>query len=113
MIWQAKLNVLRYSLMTYSVHQFITLHQKKPKVTYKIHLCVIYICSQPSRNSSIAQLDIFSTSLADIVLKHPADKFVVFGDLNQPNIDWQSAADGDYLCPVTSFKVPFRPLFAY
>nr|XP_049692398.1 uncharacterized protein LOC126053707 [Helicoverpa armigera] len=77
----------------------LTLQQKKPRKTYKIHICVVYVCGQNQGNSLTAQLGNFSDNLVDIVLKNPADKYIILGDFNQPNIMWLPANDGHYLNP--------------
>lgn len=77
----------------------VTLQQKKPRITCKIHLCVAYICAQNLGNSLTTQLSNFADNLVDIVLRNPADKYVILGDFNQPNVVWLPADDGYSLYP--------------
>lgn len=77
----------------------ITLHRKRPPISYKMHICVVYICNQNLGHSQAGQLTNFSNNLTDIVLKHPSDKFLVLGDFNLPNIKWEPADDGQSFTP--------------
>lgn len=77
----------------------LTLKNKKPHINYKLHICVVYICTQKGGNSLNTQLDNFSNNLVDIILNHPSDKFILLGDFNLPNIDWQFANEDLHLSP--------------
>lgn len=77
----------------------LTLHHKKPRVVYKMHICVVYVCCQNQGNSLTVQLSNFSDNVLETTLSHPCDKFIVLGDFNQPNIVWQRAGDGQSLYP--------------
>ncbi|CAB3239331.1 unnamed protein product [Arctia plantaginis] len=88
----------------------LTLHRKNPKVSYKMHLGVVYICNQKLGNTLSEQLNEFSKGLMDVVLAHPADKFLVLGDFNQSNIVWQPLEDDIALNPtnlVNSIQLNF------
>lgn len=69
----------------------LILRCQKPKVTYKLHLCTIYICNQNLGSSLSAQLTHFSEQVSDIVLNNPCDKFIIVGDFNMPNLIWKES----------------------
>lgn len=71
----------------------LTLQHQKPKVSYYIHICTVYMCQQNMGNSFSDQLRNFSDKLVDIVLSHATDKFIILGDFNLPNINWVQKGD--------------------
>lgn len=77
----------------------LTLQRRRPRVSYKMHICVVYICDQNLGNLQAEQLTNFSINLTDIVHGHPADMFMVLGDFNLPNINWNQEDDGQSLRP--------------
>ena len=72
----------------------LTFQNRKPKITYKMHLCVVYMCNQKMGNSFSKQFTNFSTNMTDRFFEHPSDKFIILGDFNLPNLIWTVTEDG-------------------
>lgn len=72
----------------------LTLHCRRPRVAYKLHVCAVYICDENTGNTMMKQLETFSDNMSDIVVKNPCDKFLIMGDFNMPNLTWK-VSDGN------------------
>lgn len=59
---------------------------KLPNV--KLHICVLYLCTQNLGYSYSNQLSNFLDKLNSIVLHNSTDKFIIAGDFNLSSIDW-------------------------
>lgn len=77
----------------------LTLRNRHLKSTYKLHICVVYICDEKFGNSLQTQLNNFVENLINIVIDHPLDKFIVLGDFNMPHVTWSLSDDGISLSP--------------
>jgi hypothetical protein len=60
----------------------LTLGNKRINLTYKIHICVVYLCNEKGGNSYKTQLQLFSNKLNELVFTHCTDKFIILGDFN-------------------------------
>lgn len=63
----------------------------------KLHLCVLYLCEQRLGFSFSQQLSYFWSSVGDIMLGFPNDKYLIVGDFNLGGIEWNPSTVGDYL----------------
>lgn len=54
----------------------------------KIHICTLYLCKENLGNSFNTQLQNFSEKLSLIVSSCPNDLFLILGDFNLSNINW-------------------------
>lgn len=59
-----------------------------------IHMCTIYLVRQGEGNSISAQLNNFTRKLEDNFHSAPNDLFLIVGDFNMPNIDWDLKSSG-------------------
>lgn len=79
----------------------LRLKRSRPQVTYSLHLCGLYLCSENTGNSFNIQLSNYTNKLNNLLLTHPLDKFVILGDFNfGKNVDWcQSTTNNAELLP--------------
>lgn len=82
----------------------LRLKRSRPQVTYSLHLCWLYLCSENTGNSYSIQLSNYTNNLNNLMLTHPMDKFVILGDLNfGKNVDWcHSTTNNAELVPLNS-----------
>lgn len=77
----------------------LTIRNRNPSSTYKVHICVVYICDDNLGNSLHSQLSNFADNLSKIVLDNPFDKVIVLGDFNMPLVSWSPSGDASSLIP--------------
>lgn len=68
----------------------------------KLHVCVIYLCSENNGPNFSQQLTNFLTKLQDIVATNPTDTFLLCGDFNMSSILWSPSDYYEYLVPSNS-----------
>ncbi|KAG7295979.1 hypothetical protein JYU34_021071 [Plutella xylostella] len=61
---------------------------------FKLHICVLYLCSQNLGSNFSTQLINFTSQLTSILASHSEDKFLVLGDFNMSSITWLVTDDG-------------------
>lgn len=67
----------------------LILKRNRPQVSYKLHLCALYLCKENLGHSYYTQLNNFTTRLSELTVTHPLDKFVILGDFNFGNdVNW-------------------------
>lgn len=67
----------------------LVLKRSRPAITYKLHICALYLCNQNLGNSYNDQLHNFADNMTHLILTHPVDKFIILGDFNfGSRVDW-------------------------
>ncbi|CAF4804595.1 unnamed protein product [Pieris macdunnoughi] len=59
-----------------------------------LHICTLYLCAENAGNTHSIQLNNFTQSLNEVVLENHQDTFIILGDFNLGNINWEFGGSG-------------------
>ena len=76
---------------------WVTILLKSPHSSFKIHLCIVYLCEQNLGFSFGSQLDNHLTMVSNVMHLNPLDKFLILGDYNLSGIEWHQSDDSEIL----------------